>query len=206
MAGMLIKFYKIVKIRLNKVKTYIIRRSFINECIVGNKFTCGLYSRCINKTGEKERIKIGNNCELLATLSVFGNGHINIGNYTTMRNNTRVISTCGIDIGEYVIISNNVTIYDNNTHPTDPKERVAMSESGFYSELWNPIRAESATIKIGDNVWVGERATILKGVTIGKGSIIGMNAMVTKDVPEYGVIVGNPGRLVKKIDQDNIYE
>lgn len=98
-----------------------------------------------------------------------------------------------------MIISNNVTIYDNNNHPISPIKRIEMCKSGFYSELWNWKYADSAPIKIEDNVWIGEKSTILKGVTIGKGAVIGCNSVVTKDVPPYSVACGNPAVVVKKI-------
>ena len=52
---------------------------------------------------------------------------------------------------------------------------------------------------IGDNVWIGDKATILAGVTIGEGAVIGANAVITKDVPAYCIAVGNPARIIKKV-------
>ena len=57
---------------------------------------------------------------------------------------------------------------------------------------------ESGTVVIEDDVWIGARVTILKDVTIGKGSIIGAASVVTKDVPPYSVVAGNPARLIRK--------
>lgn len=74
-----------------------------------------------------------------------------------------------------------------------------MSLSGFYGDLWRNIYAESAPIIIEDNVWIGERAIILKGVTIGMGAIVATGAIVTKDVPPYSVVAGNPAKIVKDI-------
>jgi len=76
-----------------------------------------------------------------------------------------------------------------------------MSKSGFYGDLWHAKHSDYAPIKIHDNVWIGERAIILKGVTIGKGAIIAIGAVVTKDVPEYAIVAGNPARIVKYLKQ-----
>ncbi|GIS36486.1 MAG: hypothetical protein Ct9H90mP7_4940 [Candidatus Neomarinimicrobiota bacterium] len=56
-------------------------------------------------------------------------------------------------------------------------------------------------IKLEENVWVGDRAVICKGVTIGKNSIVGAGAIVTKDVPPNVVVPGNPAKIVKELDQ-----
>ena len=53
-------------------------------------------------------------------------------------------------------------------------------------------------VVIGNNVWIGDKATILPGVTIGDGAVIAVNAVVTKDVPVYSVAAGNPARIIKK--------
>ena len=90
-----------------------------------------------------------------------------------------------IEIGDDCLIADSVHIYDH-----DHK----------YDDLNRPIREQgykTKPIKIGSNVWIGAKATILKGVTIGDGAIIGANAVVTKDVPANAVVAGNPARVVK---------
>ena len=57
---------------------------------------------------------------------------------------------------------------------------------------------EMLPVEIMDNAWIGESVSILPGVKIGKGSIIGANAVVTKDIPDYSIAVGIPARVVKK--------
>ena len=56
-------------------------------------------------------------------------------------------------------------------------------------------------INIGDDVWIGAEVTILKGVKIGSGSIIATKTVVTKNVPNNSIFAGNPGKIVKKINQ-----
>lgn len=53
-------------------------------------------------------------------------------------------------------------------------------------------------VRIGNNVWIGDKATVLPGVTIGDGAIVGTNAVVTSDVPAYSIAVGNPARIIDK--------
>ena len=70
---------------------------------------------------------------------------------------------------------------------------------GFDGDAWKWKYADSAPIVIEDNVWIGEYSAILKGVTIGTGSIVASHAVVTKDVPPYTIVAGNPARVVKEI-------
>lgn len=75
------------------------------------------------------------------------------------------------------------------------REAVIRDYDGHYIDE-NSYRTAKPVI-IGDNVWIGYRAMILKGVTIGDGSVIGANSVVTKDVPPHSVVVGNPARIIR---------
>ena len=59
-----------------------------------------------------------------------------------------------------------------------------------------------APIVIEDNVWIGEYSAVLKGVTIGEGAIVASHSGVTKDVPSYSIVAGNPAQVVKKLEHD----
>ena len=124
---------------------------------------------------------------------------IEIGNNFFIGSNTCIHAKESVLIGDNVIISNNVLITDNNNHPTSPAKRIEMSKCQNYQTdpLWSWENADSAPVYISDNVWIGRDAVILKGVTIGKGSIVGLRAVVTHDVPPYSVVAGNPARVVK---------
>ena len=110
------------------------------------------------------------------------------------------------------MVSNHVRIMDNNSHPTDPDMRMKMSLAGSVqadgraSPLWSETLAEHASVVIEDNVWIGEFAAVLKGVTVGRGAIVGSHCVVTKDVPPYSVVVGNPARVVKSLRKEEMAE
>lgn len=78
-----------------------------------------------------------------------------------------------------------------------------MCINGFYGDSWNWDKSEHSAIVIEDDVWIGERSTILKGVTVGKGSIVASNSVVTKNVPPMSIVAGNPARVVKHLENDN---
>ncbi len=87
----------------------------------------------------------------------------------------------GIRIGDDVKCGANTLITDSNWHPEDPR-------SGKPSK-----------VSIGNNVWLGVNAVVLKGVTIGDNSIIGANAVVSRDIPANVVAAGNPCKVIKSI-------
>ena len=70
--------------------------------------------------------------------------------------------------------------------------------------MWQWSESAHSRIVIEDNVWIGERATVKKGVTIGEGAIIASNSVVTHDVPPFTIAAGNPARVVKSLE--NNYE
>ena len=107
-----------------------------------------------------------------------------------------------ITIGNRVVISNHVHIYDNNNHPTSPEIRSRMSIGGFDGDAWRWKHSKNSPIVIEDNVWIGEYSAVMKGVRIGEGSIVAAHAVVTKDVPPYSIVAGNPAKVVKTIDHE----
>lgn len=129
----------------------------------------------------------------------FGHGgEIIIGDYTFIGERTKIWSAKKIVIGNRVLISHNVNIHDNNSHSLDANLRhedyIHISTKGMLLKENNLNEKE---IIIGDDVWIGFNSTIMKGVRIGRGSIVGANTIVTKDIPEYVVCVGSPMRIIK---------
>lgn len=108
---------------------------------------------------------------------------VNIGDYF------HITAINRIRIGNGVLTGRWVTISDNAHGTTDPDtlSRVPMERRLF----------SKGPVIIGDNVWIGDKATVLAGVTVGEGAVIGANAVVTKDVPPYSIVGGNPARILK---------
>ena len=156
------------------------------------------FGRHFRITGKPGNIFIKNNCYLDCSLYAFGSGTIEIGSHTSIRYNTRIGAIQRIIIGNNVIISNHVTIMDNNNHPTHPEDRMKMVASGYGTPLWSWNHSRSAEIIINDNVWIGERSRICKGVVIGAGAVIAADAVVTKDVPDNSMVAGNPAIVVRE--------
>ncbi len=136
--------------------------------------------QCATIIGEPDnRVKIG----------VWGRepetGSITIGPYAMISPGTRISASDEIVIGHSVMMANGVHITDCDWH--DIYDRTARSESV------HPVH-------IHDNVWLGDHAVVLKGVTIGENSVVAANAVVAKDVPANVVVAGNPAKVVKQLD------
>lgn len=172
---------------------------FMANSKIGGNTHIGKCANCINSSGNKDNIIIGENCDIDAIIQTQGEGKIIVGDYTTIRYDSVIGAVDMIEIGNHVMISNHVTIYDNNNHPIEAYKRIKMCESGFTSELWQWKYSDHKPIKIGNNVWIGEKTTILKGVTIGDGAIVACNSVVTHDVDKNTIVAGNPACCVKKL-------
>lgn len=147
-------------------------------------------------------ITIGDNCRIFGKLQTQDSGEIRIGNHSCVYLDSVIGSVDSIRIGNCVVISNHVHIYDNNNHPTSPRQRHQMCLEGFDGDAWKWRHSESAPIVIEDDVWIGEYAAVLKGVTIGTGAVVASHAVVTKAVPPYTIVAGNPARVVKEIPHE----
>ena len=187
---------------INWLRKHKIIRMFRSNAVLGENIKFGCSGGCKNLSGNPLNIKIGESSFIMGSLYVSENGRIDIGDHFYLGNSSLVGSEKSIKIGRCVIISNDVRVYDNNNHPTSPKARELMSLNGFSNDNWSWKHSESAPVVIEDNVWIGQYSTILKGVTVGKGSIVATRAVVTKDVPPYTIVAGNPAKVVKKIQYE----
>jgi acetyltransferase-like isoleucine patch superfamily enzyme len=101
-----------------------------------------------------------------------------------------ISARCAITIGKKVLIGAGACIWDNDFHPLDAKQR---RENPTDNALSSPINIE-------DDVFIGARSLILKGVRIGRGAVIGAGSVVTRDVEAQNIVAGNPARVVGSIN------
>lgn len=141
--------------------------------------------------------KIGNNVNIDTPFYCDYGRHIVVGNNVIVNINCTFVDCNKIEIGNNVLIASNVQIY-TATHSTDVNERLIAN---WNSNLGIPyFRTYARPVKIEDNVWIGGGVIILSGVTIGKNSVIGAGSIVTRSIPENCVAVGNPCKVIKRIN------
>ncbi len=142
---------------------------------------------------------IGDNTQILGQIVVLAHGgSIQLGAWCFVGENSRIWSGQSIRIGDRVLISHGVNIHDTISHSLSADSRhkhliqiVSKGHPKQFSDL-----PSQAPIIIEDDVWLGFNSVVLRGVTIGKGSIVGAASVVTKNVEPFSIVVGNPARVV----------
>jgi acetyltransferase-like isoleucine patch superfamily enzyme len=132
-----------------------------------------------------------------------GTGKITIGDHTFIGGGL-FICIEEIEIGNDVMFAWGCTVMDNDSHSlvwserapdvADWKKGLDENAIGKYAR-WEHV--ERAKIIIKNKAWIGFNCIVLKGVTIGEGAVVGAGSVVTKDVPDYAVVAGNPARIIK---------
>lgn len=142
------------------------------------------------KSKQETRLSLGKNSEL----NINGNFSVGFGSDIRVFNNAKleigsgylnafvqIVCSKKISIGNDVAIARDVIIRDTDAH-----------------DILENDHKKEAEVKIGNHVWIGTRAIIMKGVTIGDGAVIGAGAIVTKDVPANSIVVGVPAKVIKE--------
>ena len=116
-------------------------------------------------------------------ISVHKEGSLTIGEDVFINQGARIVATTFVTIGRGTHIGDEAIIIDNDFHGIDGRP------------------PKKGPIEIGSNVWIASRAIILRNIKIGDHSVVSANSVVTKDVPPYCVVAGNPAVVVKRIDE-----
>lgn len=133
--------------------------------------------------------KMGSNVSILSPFWCDYGSNIFIGDNFFANHGLTILDPNTVTIGNNVFIASGCTLTTAG-HPLDIERRNQLLEFGH-------------PIVIKDNVWIGANVTILPGITIGEGVVIGAGSVVTKDIPDYTVAVGNPCRVLRKITEED---
>jgi acetyltransferase-like isoleucine patch superfamily enzyme len=175
---------------LNKYLTH-------RKCVIGEDSIVTHPRMLLSHNRDKNSIRIGSHARIHGELRTFPGGQIEIGDYCHLGPYSVIWSDTKVTIGDRVLIAHNVNIIDNKTHPFDPVARhqqyVHIIQKGFPKE----IDLGGKAIRIEEDAWIACSCVILRGVTIGKGAIIGAGSVVTKDIPPYALACGNPAKVIR---------
>lgn len=124
-----------------------------------------------------------------------------IGNCTTVCPSVRIREPWNLEIGDWTILSDRVECY--NVDRVCVGSRVVVSPDAFLCTASHDISSPNfelvtAPVLLGDDCWVSSRAIVMPGRKIGAGAVVAAGAVVTKDVPEWTVVGGNPAKFLKK--------
>lgn len=160
-------------------------------------------SRVLNPRRQRELITVGARTVVRGEIFCFAHGgRVRIGDDCFIGEGTRIWSADRVEIGNRVLVSHGVDIQDTSGHPTRAVERAAhfaaIRTKGHPPDADFPAKP----VRIGDDAWIGFRAAIRPGVSVGRGAIVGAMSVVTADVPDYAVVVGNPARIVRTLGPD----
>lgn len=147
-----------------------------------------------------DRVRIGPHSIVDASLRTDRSpAEIVIGERSFVSGGSLLVAAERVEVGDDVQISWDVTIVDHDSHALDFElRREDVLEWGAGRKDWTHVTV--APVKICDKAWIGFGATILKGITVGEGAVVGAKSVVTRDVAPWTVVAGNPAREIRRLD------
>ncbi|WP_051305915.1 acyltransferase [Desulfogranum mediterraneum] len=137
-----------------------------------------------------DKVTIGGNVTVIVSYKINPDPVVSVGDNVYLGYATVLSCAERIAIGDNVLIAERCSIFDNNNHPVDPVARKNNEPIG---------RADVAPVVVEDGAWIGARSIIMKGVTVGRDSVVAAGSVVTRDVPPGMIVAGNPAVVVKQI-------
>jgi acetyltransferase-like isoleucine patch superfamily enzyme len=173
----------------------------------GDGFFCESAQSFLHFKGKRQpAIEFGNHVSVYAAcqFAVAADAHVTVGDFTLLVG-ALITADTRVEIGSHCLISWGVGIADSDFHPVGAAQRKIDAEAlapYFDGKPARPLEAvRSRPVKIGNNVWIGMNAIVLKGVTIGDNAVVAAGAVVTKDVPAGTIVAGNPARFAKRVPE-----
>jgi acetyltransferase-like isoleucine patch superfamily enzyme len=171
----------------------------LNLVSVESEFNIGDYffGQCLQKekswSFKKANFSAGNNCRIQGVIHQ-SESLFSLGSHSFINEGTLVSCLSQIKIGEYVMISYDCMLMDNNSHQLDYRARRKEIDQGFPNGTLqlSAQLPKSAPLIIGNDVWIGARSTLLKGVNIGNRAVIASNSVITHSVSEQTLAYGTP--------------
>jgi len=150
----------------------------------------------------KSKVLIGKNCNIQCSLvTEAATSKIDIADNVFIGRDTILDCTANISIGDDVQISYQCLLMDCDNHSISYSIR-KDDVSKFRNRTVDWSKVQSIPIRISKGAWIGARTIILKGVTIGEGAVVGAGSVVTKDVPSWSIVAGNPAKLIREIPEN----
>lgn len=174
-------------------------QSFEERASLAGDVRLGLAARVINHAG-RERLTIGRSAMIRGILRVERDGRLAIGDEVYVGDDVIISAAAEVAIGGSTFLAHGVQVFDNDTHPIGSIERRHHLDRIIGGRPYGPYIIPSAPVRIGTQCWIGMNSLIMKGVTIGDGSIVAAGSVVVKTIESGVIAAGNPARIIKRID------
>jgi acetyltransferase-like isoleucine patch superfamily enzyme len=150
----------------------------------------------------RDRIALGPYTNVAGEIAVWTKeASVRLGGYCYLGPGSRIWSQKRVEIGSYVLIAHLVDIHDTNAHSVDwrarRKDPIALFAEGKEVD-WTRVEGDAVTIE--DDVWIGFKSSIMKGVTIGRGSVVAAGSIVTRSIPPFSLVAGIPAQVIRSLD------
>ena len=185
---------------MNIIRKLFARKSAI--CCMQGRSKIHPSGNICNLQNNPSSIKLGDHTHIRGELLVFRHGgRICMGDFCYLGEGARIWSSAEVIIGNRVLISHLVSIYDNTTHPLRADLRHKHYRDIINSGHPVQLKLGERPVRIENDVWIGSHCVILRGVTIGRGAVVGAGSIVTKSVAKYTLVAGNPARVIRQLEE-----
>jgi thioesterase domain-containing protein/acetyltransferase-like isoleucine patch superfamily enzyme/acyl carrier protein len=187
------------------LKALAAERRFRKLVTAPDDLTVGEHGQIVNLSGDPSRVQFGHHCIIDGFINVQSLAYFSMGSYSGISTNVRIDCSGYVEIGDGCTIAQDVYIIDGLHHPLMANARIEHGIELFSGDhivdAYSP-GTEVSFVRIEDLVWIGLRAIVLSGVTIGRGSVIAAGAVVSQDVPPFSVVAGNPGKVIGRLPEE----